>query len=256
MDQVILARNLRVYVPLALTPLVPWLGFGVSAWTASWTAGLQAGQWLVPLAAPLTLYFAFRNRVRLKDHFGAWRLGMAWAVLFSVGVITLVLTVPEGAEGAVIHGESYRQEMFQWIRTGRGGVGDPARFLSTDLLHLAVFVGLTWISAGYLGLALGAVLLGSMSYFVGGYAAAAEAPWLGSLLAWMPWSVLRLMAFVLLGCLFARPLLVRRLWPFEPREKRLLLLALAALLADVLLEALTAEGYGEVLRRFADGLLS
>lgn len=247
MDQVILTRNLRVYVPLALTPFVPWL--------LAWFPGAPVGQWLLPLLAPLTLYFAFRNRVRLKDHFGAWRLGMSWAALLSAGVVTLVLLAPQHAEGAVIHGETYRQEMFEWIRTGEGAEGDPARFLPTHALHLVVFVALTWISAGYLGLALGAVLMGYMSYFVGSYAAAAEAPWLGSLLAWVPWSVLRVMALVLLGCLFARPLLVGRPWPFEPREKRLMLLAAGGLVADVLLEGLTADRYGVLLRRFADGLL-
>lgn len=255
MDQVILARNLRVYVPLALTPLVPWLGFVVSAGTDSVTDGWQVGQWLVPLLAPLTLYFAFRNRVRLKDHLGAWRLGMAWAALLSVGFVTLVLALPEGAEGAVIRGEPYRQEMFQWIQTGHGAAGDPARLLPVLALHVGVFIALTWGSAGYFGLALGAVLLGSMSYFVGSYGAAVEAPWLGSLLAWLPWSVLRVMAFALLACLFTRPLLVGRFWPFEPREKWLMLLAFGGLMADVLLEALTADRYGELLRRFADGLL-
>jgi len=256
MDQDILARNLRVYVPLALTPLVPWLGSWVSSWTASWMDGVPLGRWLVPLLAPLTLYYAFRNRVRLKDHFGAWRLGMAWAALLSLGFVTLVLALPESAEGAVIHGEPYRQQMFQWIRTGEGAGVDPARFLPTHALHLMLFVALTWVSAGYLGLALGAALMGSMSYFVGSYAAAAEAPWIGSLLAWVPWSVLRVMALVLLGCLFARPLLVGRPWPFEAREKRLLLLAAGGLVADVLLEVVTAERYGELLRRFADGLSS
>lgn len=247
MDQVILTRNLRVYGPLALTPFVPWL--------LAWIPGAPVGKWLLPLLAPLTLYYAFRNRVRLKDHFGAWRLGMAWAGLLSAGVVTLVLLAPHHAEGAVIHGEAYRQGMFEWIRTGEGAEGDPARFLPTHALHLVVFVVLTWISAGYLGLVLGAVLMGSMSYFVGSYAAAAEAPWIGSLLAWVPWSVLRVMAFVLLGCLFARPLLVGRPWPFETREKRLMLLAVGGLVADVLLEALTTDRYGLLLRRFADGLL-
>jgi hypothetical protein len=256
MDQAALTRNLRVYAPLALTPAVPWLGSWVSSGTSWGTGGIAPGMWLVPLLAPLTLYFAFRNRVRLKDYFGAWRLGIAWVALLSLGVVTLVLVRPEAAQGTVIHGEAYRQEMFDWIRTGAGSEGHPMRALPTYALHLVALVALTWVSAGYLGLVLGAVLTGAMSYFVGSYAAAAEAPWIGPLLAWVPWSVLRVMAFVLLGCLFARPLLVGRPWPFGSRENRLLLLAAGGILADVLLAALTADRYGVLLRRFADGLLS
>jgi len=243
MDKAALTRNLRVYVPLLLTPAIPWLGV------------LPAGRWWVPLVAPLTLYSAFLARVHLRDYVGAWRLGIAWAALLSLGVISMVLLSPSLAEGAVLNGEPYRQEMFHWIDTGEGAEGEPALFLPIHALHLAVFVALTWISAGYLGLALGAVLLGYMSYFVASYAAAAGSPVLGSLLAWVPWSVIRVMAFVLLGCLFARPLVVRRPWPFGPRETRLLWLAVAGLLADVTLKALTADGYGLLLRQLAGGSL-
>jgi hypothetical protein len=114
-------------------------------------------------------------------------------------------------------------------------------------------VVLCWVSGGYLGLVLGAVLMGYMSYFVGSYAAAAGAPLLGSLVAWVPWSVIRVLAFILVGCLFARPLLVRRIWPFERRELRLLLLGLAGILADILLKALAADTYGVFLRGLAGG---
>lgn len=242
MERAALARHLRVYALLALTPLVPWLG------------ALPGGKWGVLLLAPLTLYSAFLARVRLRDYFGAWRLATVWAVLLSLGVITMVWWQPEIAEEAVLRGESYRQEMFHWIRTGEGAEGQPAQFLPIHAGHLAVFVSLSWISAGYLGLVLGTWLLGYMSYFVGSYAVAAQSPLIGPLIAWVPWSVLRVLAFVLLGCLFARPLLVRRPWPFGPREKRLLALAVAGLLADVGLKALMADGYGLLLRRFAEGL--
>ena len=140
------------------------------------------------------------------------------------------------------------------IRTGEGAEGQPTQFLPIHAAHLAVFVALSWISAGYLGLVLGTWLMGYMSYFVGSYAVAAQSPLIGPLIAWVPWSVLRVLAFVLLGCLFARPLLMRRPWPFGSTEKRLLALAVAGLLADVGLKALMANSYGLLLRRFAEGL--
>jgi hypothetical protein len=94
-----------------------------------------------------------------------------------------------------------------------------------------------------------------MSYFVGSYAAASHYPLLGSIVAWVPWSVIRVAAFVLLGALLARPLLLRRRWPFERREARLFLLVAAGIAADLLLKTLAAPAYGRALRSLAGGFL-
>jgi hypothetical protein len=212
------------------------------------------GLWALPLLAPLTLWFPFRERVRERDYLGAWTLGMAWTVLLSAGVILLVLYWPEGARACILHGEEYRREMFGWISTGVARENQPRAFIPQHLLHLAVFLLLTWLSGGYLGLALGAALVGYMSYFVGSYAAASGHPLLGPVIAWVPWSVVRVAAFVLLGSLFARPLLARRAWPFERWEVRLMALALAGILVDILVKAFFAPSYGVFLRQMAPGL--
>jgi hypothetical protein len=219
-------------------------------------AALPGGRWALPLAAPLTLWFAFRERVRSQDYLGAWTLGMAWAVLLSAGVILLVLFGPEAARGGILHGEDYRREMFGWISTGLAPENDPRIFLPQHLLHLAVFLLLTWGSGGYLGLVLGAFLVAYMSFFVGSYGAASGHPLAGSLAAWVPWSVVRVAAFVLLGALFSRPLMTRRAWPFERWEVRLFLLALAGVVVDLLIKALFAPSYGLFLRQMAAGTVS
>jgi hypothetical protein len=90
-----------------------------------------------------------------------------------------------------------------------------------------------------------------MSYFVGCFALASGHPVLGAAAAWVPWAVLRVFAFVLLGALFARPLLVRRAWPFTRLEYRLMALAAAGLVADVLVKATLAPTYGLWLRQMA-----
>jgi hypothetical protein len=209
------------------------------------------GGWALALLSPLTLYPFFVMRVRVRDYAGAWRLGILWAVLLSAGVILLVFLFPEGARQGIFHGESYRQEMFGWIATGEGKENDWHRFLPEHLLHLAAFVVLCWVSGGYLGLVLGALLTAYMSYFVGSYAAASGHPFLGSVAAWVPWSVIRVCAFVLLGALFARSLLTRRVWPFERREFRLMALAAAGIVADILIKILLARPYGLFLRQMA-----
>ena len=210
---------------------------------------VPGGAWALPLVAPLTLWPAFTERVRRQDYLGAWTLGMAWALLLSAGVILAVLWWPEAAREGVLHGEAYRQEMFGWIRTGVAPENSPRLFIPQHLLHLGVFLLLTWASGGYLGLVLGAFLVAYMSYFVGSYAAASGHPLLGAILAWVPWSVVRVCAFVLLGALFSRPLLARRLWPFERWEVRLMALAFAGLLVDILVKALFAPSYGLFLRQ-------
>ena len=228
---------------ILLTPFLPLL------------AALPGGAWLFPLLAPLTLYPALVERVRERDYFKAWQLGVAWAVLLSAGVIALVFWLPEAARAGILHGAPYREEMFGWINTGVAPENDWRQFLPTHALHFAIFLVLTWVSGGYLGLVLGAVLMGYMSYFVGCYAAAVGHPFLGSLAAWVPWSVLRVLAYILFGCLFARPLLVRRVWPFEREETRLMALAASGLVADVLIKAFLAPGYGLFLRQMAHGVL-
>ena len=210
---------------------------------------VPGGRWALPLVAPLTLWPAFRERVRRRDYLGAWTLGMAWAVLLSAGVILLVLWWPEAARAGILHGDDYRREMLGWISTGVAPENSPRLFIPQHLLHLGVFLLLAWASGGYLGLVLGAFLVAYMSYFVGSYAAVSGHPLLGSVLAWVPWSVVRVCSFVLLGALFARPLAARRAWPFEGWEIRLMALAFAGILVDILVKSLFAPSYGLFLRQ-------
>ncbi len=160
------------------------------------------------------------------------------------------------ARDGIVNGEPYRQEMFHWIATGEGREGDWRQFLPTHLSHFAIFLVLTWVSGGYLGLVLGAILTGYMSYFVGSYAAASGHPLLGSLASWVPWSVIRVMAFVLFGALFSRPLLVRQGLAFRTARVPVMVLAASGILADILIKAFLAPSYGLFLRQMADGVIA
>ena len=176
---------------------------------------------------------------------------MFWAALLSLGVVLLTLIAPELARTGILRGDTYREEMFGWIWSGVGREVSPALFLPEHALHLVAFIVLTWVSGGYLGLVLGALLVAYMSYFVGAYAGSSGHPVLGAVVAWVPWSVIRVAAFILLGALFSRPLWARRIWPFEGREYKLLGLALFGIAADITLKVLLAPAYGLFLRRLA-----
>jgi hypothetical protein len=224
-----------------LTPLLPWI------------VALPEGNWVLPFVAPLTMYPAFARRVRARRYGAAWTLAMLWAALLSVGVILLVLLRPDLADRGILHGPAYRAEMAEWIRQGVGKEVSPESFVPEHLLHLGAFLALTLVSGGYLGLVLGAFLMAYMSHFVGFFALAVGQPLTGSVVAWVPWSVIRVMAFVLLGTLLARPLLVleRRpsLW-FGRREAWLFALAAAGIVTDLVLKTLLAPYWGRLLRQF------
>lgn len=227
---------------LMATPLLPWLGLlpGV-------------GAWVLPFVAPLTVWLPFRRAVREERSSAAFAIALLWALLLSAGIVTMVQCAPQRAAQAILHGEPYRAEMFAWIQTGAGAEVDPHRFLPVHALHLTAFLLVSVASGGYLGLVLGAGLVGFMSYFVGSFAAASASPLGGALVAWVPWSVVRVLSFVLLGVLAARPVLLRRRWPFGATEIRLGLLALAGLVVDVASKWLLAPGYGRFLRLWLEG---
>lgn len=209
---------------------------------------LPGGRWLVPLAAPLALWPAFAPAVRSGRYARAFGAAMVWAVLLSASVVLFAQLAPRAAAGAILNAEPYRQEMFGWIERGVGRENEPRRFLPQHALHLGAFAALTWASGGYLGLALGAALVGYMSYFVGSFAASAGSPVAAAVVAWVPWSVVRVAAFVALGCVLARPLLVRRVWPFGAREAVWIGAALAGIAADLALKSALAPAYGVFLR--------
>jgi hypothetical protein len=216
-------------------------------------AGLApGGKWLWPLLAPLTLWATFAPAVRERDYRRALGAGLLWAALLSAGVVVWTERAPRAAGRGIVNAEPYRIEMFRWIETGVGKENEPARFAPEHLFHLAAFAALTWATGGYLGLALGAALTGYMSYFVGSFALSAGRPLTGALVAWVPWSVVRVAAFVALGSVLARPRLVRDRPAFGPRERRWIALALAGIAVDLLVKTLAAPAYG----RFLRGLLA
>lgn len=207
---------------------------------------------MLPLAAPAVLWPAFSRAVRAGEPRRAFAAAMLWTVLLSASIIVFTQVAPAEAGRSILHGEPYRKEMFAWIETGEGKENRPAEFLPEHALHLGAFAALTVASGGYLGLALGAALLGYMSYFVGSFAASAGAPLAGSLVAWVPWSVVRVLAFVALGSVLARPLLTGRWSAPDRRERRWLAIALAGIAVDLLLKSTLAPTYGLFLRGWLD----
>ena len=213
---------------------------------------LPAGGWWFALAAPLTLWPTFVAAIRDDRDLRAWVAAVVWAGLLSVGVMFFVVYAPELAARNILRGEAYRHEMWGWIETGVGREGSWRLFLPEHALHLAIFAGLALVSGGYLGLALGAALLAYMNYFVVAVMTASGDWAAGLAAAWFPWSIARVLAFIAIGVLLARPLLKRSAWPFVPRHRQWVAWAAAGILLDILLKFALAAVYRERLERLVD----
>lgn len=214
-----------------------------------------SGPVLLPVLATLAVYPVLALLIARRQRRAAVFATLLWAASLSASVIALTARRPDAMEPVVLNGAAYRDEMFGFIRTGQGRESDPARFLPQHLLHLGAFCLLAFLSAGLLGIALGAVLVGFMSFYVGSLAAAGGSPALAFALGWPPWAILRVVAFVLLGVALAEPLLLAARSRVHPAavgastRRPWYLIATALLVADAILKYLLAPGWGTLLRR-------
>lgn len=223
----------------------------VLATVLSYPLGLAAGiPWLLPVLNAAPAYAAMVVLLGRGDQRQAVITMLAWAAALGVaGTITFVLW-PWPPDALVLNGPAYRDEMFDWIRTGTGREGSPRHFIPQHALHLAAFVVLSLATAGALSVAMGAALMNYMDFYVASLARAGAPSWAVVLLGWQPWAIARVAAFSVLGVVLAQPLL-RRLRPTStppPRVKPLVIAAGAALIADVALKTWLAPVWGSWLR--------
>jgi hypothetical protein len=137
-------------------------------------------------------------------------------VAVSVSTIAASSVYTEGAMKTIWHAASFRDEMVGWIATGRGTEGDITQFLPRVLMEYALVLALSAVSAGAGALFLGGLLLGYMNGYVGWVVAHSDPathPWLVALAAWPPWSMCRVISFVLAGTAAA-------LWGFRESSGR------------------------------------
>lgn len=174
---------------------------------------------------------------------------LAWAFALSLATITFTVFDPERAAELVPRGSTYWAEMKPWLLTGAGKESTPSAFVPEHVLHVSAFLVLALISAGWGALVLGALLMGYMSYYVGQVVLLSDAPFVAGLLAWHPWAVMRVIAFVILGVSVAKILLLREgLRTWWARERGLLAIAGALWVGDLVLKSLIAGPWSGVIR--------
>jgi hypothetical protein len=178
---------------------------------------------------------------------------LLWALTMGVCATLLSYAKPSATDTLFLRGAPYRAEMFEWVATGRGAESTPSQFIPQQLGQAAVFSGVALATAGILAMPMGAVLMNYMGHYVGTLAAQSRSPVLAMVLGWHPWSVIRIISFVILGVVLSAPLLSRLTEiPIDRRlSRRLIVAASIGLVADIVLKTLLAPAWHRLLLRVA-----
>jgi hypothetical protein len=214
------------------------LGLALAVVPLSLVGGIPGGRWWLPLWTALLAFPCFLAYLREGEWGKGLRAMAVWSAALAAGVILATVLFPERMEEVIWRGAEYREEMFGWLASGQGAEGDWRQFLPQHLLHASLFVVAAGISAGFLGLVMGTLLMNYMAFYVGALVLQAEASPMVLLLAWPPWAMLRVVAFLMLAFpvsawLWRRPLGL--LWPAGV-ARRFLLAALILLVTDLVLK--------------------
>ncbi|MDW7984027.1 MAG: hypothetical protein RMK16_05020 [Acidobacteriota bacterium] len=223
---------------------------GLSLWVlgATWLGQVLGHPWVLPVLQTLPVY-GFMVWLLRK---GAWRSAIRWMWLWAaaVGLVGTLWAYRQGPAVAplVLYGETYRQKMFDWLRTGQGEESDPRRFLRRHGVELGLFTVTSLTTASLVSMHGGTILMNYMSYYVGSLMRHSDAPFWTFVTAWPVYAVLRVLAYVVLGVLLAEPLLYRldpdRWGVYRLRDRGpWLALAVVGLVADVFLKAWLAPVY-------------
>jgi len=211
----------------------------VAATALSYLAAFAIG---IPLLVPflnVAAGFPFMVSALKQGRTGEaiWRM-LIWAAALGVCATLISCFATTDAARLFLRGESYRAEMFDFIRTGQGREGDIRAFLPQHALHAAAFSLLAIATGAVLAMPLGAFLMNYMAYYVGALAAASSHPWKAIVLAWVPWAVVRVMSFVTLGVVLSGPVLSRVVgFPYRLADhRRWIGLAVCGLLLDILMK--------------------
>jgi len=230
----------------ALVP-VAIVGATALSYVVAVAIGVPALVPILNVAPALPFMVASLRRGRTGEAIGRM---LVWAA--ALGVCATVFSYLDTAEAGrlFLHGEQYRREMFEYLKTGQGREGNPAAFVPQHLAHAAAFCVLAIATGASLAMALGAALMNYMSYYVGAVGASGLQPWKAMALAWVPWALIRVASFVTLGVVLGGPLL-GRVFGFRFRLQahwRWIGLAAAGLLLDIVLKWLLAPLWREMIR--------
>lgn len=154
---------------------------------------------LLPVVPAAVVY---AREIRYGQSRAAIGIALLWALAFTASTVAAASVFRAAAAQSIWHMAQFREEMLRWIATGQGAEGSIRIFLPRVAIEYVLVLVLSALSQGTAGLLLGGLLLGYMNGYVGwvvSHADPATAPILTAATAWPPWSVCRVISFVLAG---------------------------------------------------------
>ena len=208
---------------------------------------------LVPFLNALAAFPFMIDSLRRGDVDEAIVRMLVWAAALGICATTASYLAPTKMSHLFLHGDAYRKEMFLFVLTGQGAEGNIREFLPQHAGHAVLFSALALASGSLLAMPLGAVLMNYMAFYVGVLGAASRKPIAAMVLAWVPWAIIRIASFTMLGVVLAGPLLARGFgFSYRLRDQRRWLgWALAGLVIDVLLKWALAPSWRGLIRSAA-----
>ena len=220
---------------LLLTPAA----FFLSRWIQSRLA--------FPILAAIAGYFPFLLEAQ-NSLLRGYLILLWWTFILSIVVLWFSIKDADRASPILWRSREYTESMMRWIDTGQLPEGPPARVLLFHLKQMAIYCVLAAISANFLALVLGAALLNYMNFYVASFVRRTGSKAGAVLLAWNPWSVIRVLGFLYLGIVMSTPalwLLIPVPWRFS---LMLVLPGIACLLLDVVLKIILSKSWSQRLQ--------
>ncbi len=226
--------------------IVAFLG----AWLSMGVGFLIGVRVLLPFLNAIAVYPFYLGMVLSGRRRNAVVFVLLWAVFMSQAAIVGTYLFPKRASQVIIRGETYREEMFEWVATGNGTESSPRQFIPRHLEEFGLFCVVAFVTAGFGALFLGAVLLNYMNYYVATLVAASAHPVATLFLAWQPYAIIRVGGYVFMGTALAETFtaLVAKRGLRSARVKVYAATGFALVLVDILLKALTAPPWSRLLR--------
>lgn len=198
--------------------------------------------YFLPFLNALFIYPLFLAGLRQGNLRRTLHYMLLWALYISAIVILLTFFHPDLMKGKILWGDKYKLEMFSWIKTGKGAEGDWRLFLPQHLWQFGLFLVLSALSAGFLALAMGAFLMNYMNYYVGHLFFSAKNMGLMVFLCWPPWSILRVLGFIMAAIAVSYPVIqkIRRRDFSWGQSKKYFAWGLLLILLDILLKMMLA----------------
>ncbi|HMD37574.1 MAG TPA: hypothetical protein VKH42_21510 [Vicinamibacterales bacterium] len=220
------------------------------------TAGSYALAWLIgkPLLVPILNTIAsypwMVAALKRGDVRTAIRRMLVWAATMGVCATAMSYTRPLSTNRLFLRGADYRNEMFEWVRTGHGAESTPSVFIPAQARDAAIFSAAAIATGGALAMPMGAVLMNQMGHYVGALAAWSAHPAATMIVGWHPWAVIRVASFVVIGVVLSIPLLSRVFGSaadVTAAARRYLPWAAGGLIVDVMLKSLLAPSWQRLL---------